>query len=156
MSINTLSFDMFTGEPVLLLKDSSSINSFLINGNNQDIGFLMSELSGSLPDASSPYALFISVVSSMGGKVKRLEISASEDIGHPNGLVYISHGATEIMQKCRPVDIAVLSNKLSLPIQVASNLIGGVNCSTMVPTEGACLNNIPGEGFPKIDKKFIQ
>jgi bifunctional DNase/RNase len=122
MNLSSLSYDMVTGEPLIVLKDSDKTRSFLVNGKNQDVRYLMSEFSGTLADASSPYSIVLGIIDQFNGNVVRLEIQPDEN-GMQSGVIYIENGKDVLYQPCRAVDIVVLSSKISIPVHVSVELL---------------------------------
>jgi len=122
MSLSSLAFDMYSGEPLVLLKDPTKNNSFLVSGNNQDIRYLMAEFSGRTPDASSPYSLIFSLLLSLACNITRLEIIHNSN-NIPTGQIHIINKEKEFIQECRPIDVVLISNKLTMPIWVLKDLL---------------------------------
>lgn len=122
MSLGALSYDMVTGEPLIVLKNTSKTTSFLVKGGNQDVKSLMAEFSGTVADASSPHSLVVKIIQSLNGDIKRLEITMDPHTVQ-QGIIYYNVGDKQFVQSCRPVDVVVLGNKLSLPVFVSTDLI---------------------------------
>lgn len=147
MNLNSLSFDSASGEPFVLLKDSTRSSSFLVTANPQDINFLMSEFSGTVADANSPYALIIQMMSLLQCQLDRVEI-VPEVTGMYTGRILLKSGETILTQKCRPIDAVILACKLSKPVQVFSSLINQIELLTHIdvpqndmPQERPLMNN---------------
>jgi len=131
MSLNSLSFDMYTGEPLILLKDSTHTSTFIVNGSNQDVRYLMSEFSGTIADASSPYSLLLQIVDSLGARIERLEIVPAGN-NTQRGHVFLKKNDQTAVQNCRPVDTVIIANKLSLPIFVSPELLNRVEMLSQI------------------------
>ena len=82
----------------------------------------MAEFSGRTPDASSPYSLIFSLLLSLACNITRLEIIHNSN-NIPTGQIHIINKEKEFIQECRPIDVVLISNKLTMPIWVSKDLL---------------------------------
>ena len=155
MRLGALSFDMLNGEPLILLKDSSQKSSFLVSGGNQEIRYLLSEFSGTIADSSSPFSLIIQMISDLCGKIKRLEILPGENESRV-GRIFVETPNGSFSRDCRPVDVVVISSKLSMPVHVSYDVLGKIECEMKVAgkTTEEVIQEYP-RGHSGDDKDFL-